>query len=104
MNEQEAALRVEELTKALKKYREAYYQQDAPLISDYDYDMLEQELKELETQFPSLLQADSPTQTVGGRAENALPRWLTPRPCFPWRTLSITTIWPLSATGWSKPE
>ena len=69
MNEQEAALRVEELTKALKKYREAYYQQDAPLISDYDYDMLEQELKELETQFPSLLQADSPTQTVGGRAE-----------------------------------
>ena len=44
MNEQEAALRVEELTEALKKYREAYYQQDAPLISDYDYDMLEQEL------------------------------------------------------------
>ena len=69
MNEQEAALRVEELTQALKKYREAYYQQDAPLISDYDYDMLEQELKELEAQFPSLLQADSPTQTVGGRAE-----------------------------------
>lgn len=69
MNEQEAALRVEELTSALKKYREAYYQQDAPLISDYDYDMLEQELKELETEFPRLLQADSPTQTVGGRAE-----------------------------------
>ncbi len=69
MNEQEAALRVEELTEALKKYREAYYQQDAPLISDYDYDMLEQELKELEERFPSLLQADSPTQTVGGRAE-----------------------------------
>ena len=69
MNEQEAALRVEELTEALKKYREAYYQQDAPLISDYDYDMLEQELKELEAEFPSLLQADSPTQTVGGRAE-----------------------------------
>ena len=69
MNEQEAALRVEELTEALKRYREAYYQQDAPLISDYDYDMLEQELKELEAEFPRLLQADSPTQTVGGRAE-----------------------------------
>ena len=39
------------------------------MISDRDYDMLEQELKELETQFPALLRPDSPTQTVGGRAE-----------------------------------
>ena len=69
MNEQEAARRVEQLITELKKYREAYYQQDAPLIPDRDYDMLEQELKQLETEFPALLRPDSPTQTVGGRAE-----------------------------------
>ena len=69
MNEQEAARRVEQLIDELKKYREAYYQQDAPLIDDREYDMLELELKKLETEFPALLRPDSPTQTVGGRAE-----------------------------------
>ena len=73
MNEQEAALRVEQLTAELKKYREAYYQQDAPLIDDHEYDMLEQELQRLETEFPALLRPDSPTQTVGGRAEKRFP-------------------------------
>ena len=64
-----AKLRVEELTKLLRYHNEKYYNQDAPEISDFEYDALQRELRGLEKDFPQLLASDSPTQMVGGAAQ-----------------------------------
>ena len=52
----------------LEHHNKLYYVYDAPVISDYDYDMLMQRLKELEAEHPELISPDSPTQRVGGTA------------------------------------
>lgn len=64
-----AKQRVEELTNLLRYHNEKYYNQDAPEISDFEYDALQRELRALEKEFPTLLAADSPTQKVGGSAQ-----------------------------------
>ncbi len=46
-----------------------YYNEDSPEISDYEYDMLMQELKEAEKEHPSWVSADSPTRKIGGKAK-----------------------------------
>ncbi len=66
MNPQE---RIAELKKTLEYHIDRYYNQDSPEISDYEYDMLMQELKALEKEYPELVTADSPTQKVGGTAK-----------------------------------
>ncbi|MBR5565968.1 MAG: NAD-dependent DNA ligase LigA [Roseburia sp.] len=66
MNPQE---RVAELKKTLEYHIDRYYNQDSPEISDYEYDMLMQELKTLEKEHPELVTPDSPTQKVGGVAK-----------------------------------
>jgi len=53
------------LSAAIRKHDQAYYQDDAPSISDGDYDALRRELERLEFQFPELVTSDSPTQKVG---------------------------------------
>ena len=58
------SLRIEELRALVEKYRNAYYQQDQSLISDAEYDLLEQELKELEVLEPQGF-GGSPTTKVG---------------------------------------
>jgi len=68
MTQQEAKQRVSELTKQLTKLAHDYYDLDAPSADDYEYDMLMQELRALETEFPELLEPDSPTQRVQGKA------------------------------------
>ena len=68
MDFQTAKARAEELRKTLRYHSELYYNQDNPEISDYEYDMLSNELKHSEAQFPELITADSPTQIVGGKA------------------------------------
>ena len=59
--EQIAALREQ-----LRYHNEKYYNDDAPEISDYEYDMMQRELRALEKEHPELADADSPTQRVGG--------------------------------------
>lgn len=54
------------LIEVLKKHNHAYYVLDNPTITDGEYDALRQQLVQLESQYPSLVQADSPVQTVGG--------------------------------------
>lgn len=61
-----AAKRIEELVKVINYHNRLYYDEATPEISDYDYDMLMEELIALETEFPSLRRNDSPTQRVGG--------------------------------------
>lgn len=61
--------RIAELKKTLEYHIDRYYNQDSPEISDYEYDMLMQELKALEKEYPELVTEDSPTQKVGGTAK-----------------------------------
>lgn len=56
------------LRRELEKHNRLYYVEDAPIISDYEYDMLMQRLKALEDKHPELITPDSPTQKVGGAA------------------------------------
>jgi len=61
--------RIAELKKTLEYHIDRYYNQDSPEISDYEYDMMMQELKSLEKEHPELVTPDSPTQKVGGTAK-----------------------------------
>ena len=61
----DAQVRHADLVKEIRRHDEAYYQQDAPTVSDAEYDKLRKELEDIETRYPDLSSADSPTQTVG---------------------------------------
>ncbi len=69
MKEQEAKKRILELRKTVEYHARKYYDEDAPEISDFEYDMLMNELKNLEKQFPDLITKDSLTQRVGGHVK-----------------------------------
>lgn len=71
--------KIKELVSTLNKYRHAYYNQDAPLVSDAEYDRLFDELKELEEQTGFIL-SNSPTQTVGYHPVSELPEVVHPIP------------------------
>ncbi len=64
-----AQQRAEELVNLLRYHNNKYYNEDAPEISDFEYDTLQRELRAIESEFPELLSADSPTQNVGGSAQ-----------------------------------
>lgn len=70
MEIRQAKKRLKELTEIIRYHNELYYNQDAPEIEDFEYDALMRELKAIEKEFPSLITADSPTQKVGGAAQN----------------------------------
>ena len=59
---------INELRRKLNYYGKLYYVDDAPAISDYEYDILMQQLKALEKEHPELVTPDSPTQRIGGPA------------------------------------
>jgi DNA ligase (NAD+) len=67
MNIDEARQKVDELTNAINHHNHLYYDLSAPEISDYEFDLLLQQLIALEKTFPGLLLADSPSQRVGGQ-------------------------------------
>ncbi len=60
--------RIQKLRETLQYHARLYYINDAPEISDYEYDKLFYELVALETEHPEFLTDDSPTQRVGGEA------------------------------------
>ncbi len=64
MNLEESKKRVDELVPLLKYYTQMYFD-DKQVVSDYEYDMLMRELKQIEAEFPELIKEDSPTQKVG---------------------------------------
>ncbi|MBR5781553.1 MAG: NAD-dependent DNA ligase LigA [Bacteroidales bacterium] len=66
MNKEETKARISELSKIIENHNYNYYVLTQPTISDYDFDMLLNELIELEKLFPELVLPDSPTQRVGG--------------------------------------
>ena len=63
--------KIEELRKTLRYHSDRYYNDDAPEIEDYEYDMMMRELKELEEKYPEYDAPNSPTKKVGGVADNS---------------------------------
>jgi len=59
--------KIEALREKIRHHEHLYYVLDHPEISDADFDKLMQQLKDLETENPSLVTQDSPTQRVGGK-------------------------------------
>ena len=68
MKKAQAKKRAAILREQLEQYRYSYYVLDAPEVEDAVYDSLNNELKEIEAEYPDLITADSPTQRVGGKA------------------------------------
>ena len=72
LTEAEAANRLTRLAKEVAKHNRHYHDQDAPEISDADYDALIRENNALEAAFPHLIRADSPNAQVGAASTTAL--------------------------------
>lgn len=69
METEQAKQKISELREKLEYYAKKYYDEDNPEISDYEYDMMMNELKALEKEFPELVTSDSLTQKVGGHVK-----------------------------------
>ena len=69
MNKKDAQKRIEELKKLTEYHAKKYYDEDDPEISDFEYDMLLLELRNLEKEFPEFITSDSLTQHVGGNVK-----------------------------------
>ena len=66
-------MNIHELRKKIKEYADAYYNEDAPLVTDEEYDALMHELRRLEAENPEAVAPDSPTQVVGGKRVLGIP-------------------------------
>tara|TARA_B110000046_G_scaffold48630_1_gene53951 strand:+ start:69317 stop:71356 length:2040 start_codon:yes stop_codon:yes gene_type:complete len=62
----QAQERIVELSEQIRKHNHAYYMNDTPEISDYEFDQLLEELQKLENEFPKFAEENSPTKRVGG--------------------------------------
>lgn len=65
LSNHQAQEEIRRLTQEIRAHDKRYYQNDAPSISDAEYDRLRRKLETLEKQFPDLVKPDSPTQKVG---------------------------------------
>ena len=65
----EVQAQLDALRQKIEYHSNRYYNMDDPEITDYEYDMMMQELKKLEKEHPELITPDSPTQKVGGTAK-----------------------------------
>ena len=70
MEANEAREKILALRAEVEEHSRRYYDEDAPTISDFEYDKLIHTLMDLEEQFPQFLTPDSPTQHVGGKVSS----------------------------------
>ena len=70
MDRKQAEIRISELREILWENSRKYYVDNAPTMSDYDYDHLMYELEAIEKEYPDLVTPDSPTMRVGSDLEN----------------------------------
>ena len=80
VTEAEAANRLMRLAREIARHDRLYHDQDAPEISDADYDALVRENRELEGRFPHLVRKDSPSQSLGASPTTALAKVAHARP------------------------
>ena len=69
MTKEQAKKRIKELREKTEYYAKKYYDDDNPDVSDFEYDMLMVELRNLEKQYPEFISKDSLTQKVGGHVK-----------------------------------
>ncbi len=72
MDHKQAKIRVEELRETLRENSRRYYVDNAPTMSDFEYDRLMRELEDLEREYPDLTTPDSPTRTVGSDLDQSM--------------------------------
>ncbi len=65
MNQSEARERIEKLRKEIEEHNRSYYVLNQPVISDFEFDLLINELETLEKNYPEFIINESPTQHVG---------------------------------------
>ncbi|KUG24278.1 dna ligase [hydrocarbon metagenome] len=82
MNKQADLKRIAELRNIIEHHNKRYYQQDAPEISDTEYDRLMRELQDLENRYPEEYSATSPTQRVGSSPLSKFASFNHPSPMF----------------------
>ncbi len=70
MKQSEAKLRIEKLKKEIEEHNHNYYVLNKPVISDFEFDLLLNELETLEKKFPEFITEDSPTRRVGSDITN----------------------------------
>ncbi|MFL6786533.1 MAG: NAD-dependent DNA ligase LigA [Sphingomicrobium sp.] len=80
LSEAEAANRLMRLAREIARHDKLYHDQDAPEISDADYDALVRENRELEARFPRLVRADSPSRRLGAAPTTGLAKVTHSRP------------------------
>src|SRR5213075_2562663 len=80
LSEAEAANRLMRLAKEIARHDKLYHDEDAPEISDAEYDALVRENRELETRFPELVRADSPSKRLGAAPTTGLAKVAHARP------------------------
>jgi DNA ligase (NAD+) len=80
LTEADAANRLMRLAKEIARHDKLYHDQDAPEISDAEYDALVRENRELEERFPQLVRADSPSRRLGAAPTTALAKVAHARP------------------------
>src|SRR5438132_6230085 len=80
LSEAEAANRLMRLAKDIARHDKLYHDQDAPEISDAEYDALVRENRELEERYPHLVRRDSPSQRLGASPTSSLAKVPHARP------------------------
>lgn len=71
---------MQQLREEIDYHSYQYYVLDAPVLSDYDFDMLYRRLEELEKAHPELITPDSPTQRVGGKLSGGFVKYTHDKP------------------------
>ncbi len=80
MKLEEAKSRILALSAEINKHNQLYYDQSNSIISDYDFDMLLEELIRLEKEFPEYKMSDSPSQRVGGSVSKSFEQYTHKNP------------------------
>ncbi len=70
MKREEAQKRIDYLRSEIRRHEYLYYVLQKPEITDYEFDLLVKELKDLEEKYPEFYDPASPTQRVGGKASS----------------------------------
>ncbi|HQJ75196.1 MAG TPA: NAD-dependent DNA ligase LigA, partial [Bacteroidota bacterium] len=79
-SKEEVKKKIESLREEIEEHNYRYYVLAEPVISDYEYDKLMQELIELEKKYPEFITPTSPTQRVGGEPTKEFPTFQHSRP------------------------